>query len=137
MTVGTIFVARSPNLSEWGYDVGLSKNLYRVGYTEGSAKDEIAQDWAGEGDWVLVKKQDGVEGLTKDAIIERLALKEKMIDPALYPRIKGERGIFKVPPSRVENHILVARAMAGETELKTAKVKHPDFAAYLIANAIS
>ena len=134
--MGTIYVARSAGLGQWGYDVGLSKHLYKVGLTDGDVKAAVAQGWAGETDWTLVKKQDGVEGLDEETIIDRLAQKAKMIDPNLYPRIKGTRGIFKVVPTHVENHILVARAMAGQEELKDVKVKHPDFAAYLITNAL-
>ena len=134
--MGTIYVARSNGLSQWGYDVGLSKHLYKVGYTDDDAKAAVAAGWAGESDWTLVKKQDGVDGLSEEQIIERLARKEKMIDPNLYPRIKGTRGIYKVLPARVENHILVQRALAGQEELKDVKVKHPEFAAYLITNAL-
>jgi hypothetical protein len=134
--VGTIYVARSANLSQWGYDVGLSKHLYKVGYGDGAVKDLVAAGWAGETDWTLVKKQDGVERLNEEEIIGRLSRKDKLIDPGLYPRIKGTRGIFKVLPSHVENHILVSRALAGQEELRDVKVKHPDFAAYLIVNAL-
>lgn len=134
--MGTIYVARSANLSQWGYDVGLSKNLYKIGLTDGDVKAAIAAGWAGETDWTLVKKQDGVDGLDEDEIIDRVAQKAKMIDPDLYPRIKGTRGIFKVLPIHVENHFLVARALAGEEALRDVKVKHPDFAAYLIVNAV-
>lgn len=134
--MGTIYVARSNNLSQWGYDVGLSKHLYKVGYTEDDAKAVVAAGWAGETDWTLVKKQDGVEGMSEGQIVERLARKEKMIDPSLYPRIKGTVGIYKVLPARVENHILIQKALAGQEELKDIKVKHPEFATYLITNAL-
>ena len=134
--MATIYVARSAGLGEWGYDVGLSKHLYKVGLTDGDAKAALAEGWAGESDWTLVKKQDGVEGIDEDAIIARLAQKNKMIDPNLYPRLKGARGVFKVLPAHVENHFLVATALAGEGELKSMKPKPADFGAYLIANAI-
>jgi hypothetical protein len=132
--MGTIYVVRSANLSKWGSDVGLSKHIYKIGYTDGSAKDAAAAGWAGETDWTLVKKLDGVEGLNEDEIVDRVARKVKMIDPNLYPRVKGVRGIFKVTPTAVENHFLVARAYAGD-QLQAPKIKHPDFGAFLIANA--
>ena len=47
--------------------------------------------------------------------------RQKMIDPRLNPRIKDAVGIFKVAPTQVENNLLVARAMAGEGELKTGE----------------
>jgi hypothetical protein len=134
--VGTIYVARSKALSQWGYDVGLSKNIFKVGYTEEPIKDVIAAGFAGETDWVLVKKQDDVEGTTEDEVIARLAAKVKMIDPRLNPRIKDTAGIFKVLPTQVENHLLVSRALADEPELKDLKIKPIDIAAYLIAGGL-
>jgi hypothetical protein len=134
--VGTIYVARSKALSQWGYDVGLSKNIFKVGYTEEPIKDVIAAGFAGETDWVLVKKQDDVEGTTEDEVIARLAAKVKLIDPRLNPRIKDTAGIFKVLPTQVENHLLVTRALADEPELKDLKIKPIDIAAYLIAGGL-
>lgn len=131
--MGTIFVARSAKLSDWGYDVGLSKHLYKIGFCEGTAKDAVADGgWAGESDWVLVKKRDGVDGVSEAELVERLAAREKLIDPNLYPKIKGAAGIFKVPPTRVENHLIIAQAMAGDEALKVIKAKHPDFGQYMI-----
>jgi hypothetical protein len=135
--VGTIFVARSKALSQWGYDVGLSKHIYKVGYTEEPVKDVVAAGWAGETDWALVKTQDGVEGVSEDEIIGRLAAgKAKMIDPRLNPRIKDAVGIFKVTPTQVENHLLITRALADEAQLKDIKIKPADIADYLIAGGL-
>jgi hypothetical protein len=135
--MATIFVARSKTLSEWGYDVGLSKNLYKVGLTVEPIKDVIAAGWAGEADWTLVKKQDGVDGITEEEIISRLAGKTKMVDPKLYPRIRETAGLFKVTPAQVENHILIAKALGGEPDLRAVKIKPADFGSYLIANAVA
>jgi hypothetical protein len=130
--LGTIYVARSKALSQWGYDVGLSKHIYKVGCTESAVKDIVAAGWAGESDWVLVKKQDDVD-ITEDDFIARVGLREKMIAPNLYPRIRETPGIFKIIPTHVENHFMVSRALAGEPEIRGLKVKHPETAAYLIA----
>lgn len=134
--MGTIFVARSASLSDWASDVGQSKHVYKVGYTEAPVKEVVAAGWAGLADWTLVKKQDGVEGMDEEAVVERLAAKERMLDPAIYPRLKGTRGVFKVPPAHVENHITVTRALAGTSESGPLKLKPADFAAYLIHNAL-
>ena len=134
--MGTVFVARSKALSQWGYDVGLSKHIYKVGYTDRPVKDVVAEGWAGERDWTLVKKQDDVQGTGEDEVVERLAKKLKMIEPRLYPRLKETVGIFKVTESAVQNHILVKRALAGDPEFEAVKVKAADFADFLIANAV-
>jgi hypothetical protein len=133
--MATIYVAKSTRLGKWGSDVGLSKHLFKVGCTDEPLKELVAAGWAGETDWTIVKKQE-VEGISEDEIVERLAAKERMIDPNLYPKLKGARGIFKVPPDHVENHIVVARAMAGSELLDPGKLKPADFASYLIDNAL-
>ena len=125
-------MARSKTLSQWGYDVGLSKHIYKIGVTDSAVKDIVAAGWAGEVDWVLVKKQDDAE-IAEDDIIARVAAREKMIDPNLYPRIRDTPGIFKIMPTKVENHFMVSRALAGEPEIRGLKVKHPEIADYLIA----
>jgi len=74
--------------------------------------------------------------LTEAEVIERVARKEKLIDPNFYPRLRGAVGVFKVLPAHVENHILVSRALAGEAERVELKLKPVDFADYMIANAV-
>jgi len=131
-----IFVARSSKLGKWASDVGLSKHVYKVGVAEASElKAMVAAGWAGETDWTVVKKET-VEGITEEDAIARLAAKQKMIDPNLYPRLRGTAGVFKVLPAQVENHILVARALAGAAELGELKLKPADFGEYLIHNAL-
>jgi len=133
--MATIYVARSSKLGKWASDVGLSKHVYKIGVTEEPAKALIAAGWAGESDWTLVKQQP-VENLGEAEAIERLARKEKHIDPNLYPKLRGTQGVFKVLPAHVENHILVRRALAGDAERIELKLKPSDFADYLIGNAI-
>jgi hypothetical protein len=130
-----LFVARSAKLSKWASDVGLSKHVFKVGVAEEPLKPVLEAGWCGESDWTLVRKCDA--GLLDEAeAIERLARKDRMIDPALYPRLKGTRGVFKVLPAHVENHLVVTRALAGEGGLKDLKVKPADFGDYLLKNAL-
>jgi hypothetical protein len=59
-----------------------------------------------------------------------------MIDPNLYPKLKGASGVFRLTPTRVENHIIVTRALAGDSDRVELKLKPTDFADYLIHNAL-
>jgi len=138
--MGVIYVARSVALSKWGSDVGLSKHIYKIGYTEEPVKKIIEEGWAGERDWVLVAKQDvgqsDLGDMSEDELIARVARKQKPVDPGFYPRLKGARGVFKVLPANVENHILMTRALAGAAERVEIKLKPADFGAFLIHNAL-
>jgi hypothetical protein len=131
--MGFIYVAQSKALAKWGADVGLGKNLYRVGYAD-SPEEVLKQPACGESDWTLVRKE-AAEGFDDAAVIERLKLKEKMVDPNLYPRLKGMLGVFKVKPENAENHILVSKALAGVHDLQI-KIKPADIAGYLIHNVL-
>jgi len=133
--MGVIYVARSVKFSKWTSDVGLGKHVFKVGVVDGEPKSVIEKGWASESDWTLVRKRE-VDDLTEEEALARLARKEKAIDPAYYPRLRGATGIFKVSPEHVENHILLGRVMAGESERVELKLKPGDFAEYLIQNAL-
>jgi hypothetical protein len=132
--MGAIYVARSVKLGKWASDVGLSKHIYKLGYSDDDVKALVAQGWAGEDDWQLVKSV-AADGLDEAQLIERVGRREKAIDPRYYPRIRDAAGLFKVDPAHVENHMLVARALAGEAERVAIKLTPADFAAYLIEMA--
>jgi hypothetical protein len=129
-----LYVARSARLGRWASDVGLGKHTYKVGVTEDDPKALAAAGWAGESDWKIVSREE-VEGLGEADALERLARKEPMIDPNLYPKLKGAAGVFRVAATRVENHIIVSRALAGDSDRLDLKLKPADFAAYLAHNA--
>ncbi|MGH6933321.1 MAG: hypothetical protein ACREEE_12915 [Dongiaceae bacterium] len=134
-----LYVATSKNLSKWASDVGLSKFIYKVGVAEEKAEEAIAalnaEAFAGESDWTLVKKQAIDVGPDEASVIDRLSARERMIDPVIYPKIKGARGIFKVKVSNVANDALITRALAGEM-LKIEKIKPVDIANYLFKNGL-
>ena len=133
--MGILYVARSTKLGRWASDVGLGKNVYKVGVAVGDPKPLATAGWAGESDWTIVRKKD-VEGLDEDEAIDRLARKEKMIDSNLYPKLKGAVGVFRLTPARVENHIVVTRALAGESDRAEVKLRPTDYADYLVHNAM-
>jgi hypothetical protein len=129
-----LFVARSAKLARWASDVGFGKHVYKVGIAEDDPKALAAAGWAGESDWKIVQ-QEQVEGLGEAELLDRLGRREKTIDPKLYPKLKGAAGVFRVSPEHVENHIIVGRALAGDSDRIDLKIKPADFAAYLIHNA--
>ena len=130
-----IYVARSAKLGRWASDVGLGRHVYKVGVAEGDPKAIAVQGWAGETDWTIVRKRE-VEELSEEETLARLVRKEKMIDPDLYPKLKGATGVFRLTAPQVENHLLVTRALAGDGGRVEIKLKPADFADYLIHNAL-
>jgi len=130
-----LYVARSAKLARWASDVGFGKHIYKLGVSESDPKALAAAGWAGESDWKIVRSE-AVEGLSEAAAIERLARKERMIDPNLYPKLKGAAGVFRIAADHVENHIIVSRALAGDSDRLDLKLKPADFAAYLVHNAL-
>jgi hypothetical protein len=132
--MATLYVARSVKLSKWASDVGLGKHVYKVGISDEDPKVLAAAGWAGEGDWTIVRSEP-VDELDENAALDRLAGKERMVDPNLYPKLKGARGVFRLNETKVENHIVVSRALAGDSDIKVLKLKPADFAAYLIHSA--
>ena len=133
--MGILYVARSVKLGRWGSDVGLGKNVYKVGVADGDPKALAAAGWAGETDWTILRKV-AVEGLSEEEALDRLGRKEKMIDPNLYPKLKGAAGVVRLTPARVENHILVTRALAGQSDRAEVKLKPTDYADHLIHNTM-
>jgi hypothetical protein len=133
-----VFVARSQGLSKWGAEVGVTKHLFKIGVTDGAAEAAVkamnAAACAGETDWKLVAKET-VESADEASVIERVGVREKLVDPNLYPRLKGEHGVVKVKPANVENHLMVKKALSGEEDI-AIKITPAVIGSYLIANAL-
>jgi hypothetical protein len=130
-----LYVARSAKLARWAFDVGFGKHIYKLGVCEDDPKALAAAGWAGESDWKIVRR-DEVEGLSETEAHQRIARKEKMIDPNLYPKLKGVAGVFRIAADHVENHIIVSRALAGDSDRRDMKLTPADLAAYLVHNAL-
>lgn len=133
----TVYVARSQSLQQWASDVGLTPHVYKVGVADGPADQAIEQlnkeKLCGVDDWKLVKAQEA--NCDEATALERVARKEKLVDPAHYPRLGGAQGLVKVKLANVQNRLLVQRMMAGEEE-KALKPKPADVAAHLIQDAV-
>ena len=132
-----IYVARSKSLSDWGASVGISKSLFKVGIAEGTGKTAVAalndEECAGLDDWRLVGSEDAAD-VDEEQALERLGKTGMVVEPTYYPRIRGAAGICRVRPEKVENSLLVEKALAGEESLNFT-VGPGDFATYLIKNA--
>lgn len=133
----TVYVARSQSLQQWASDVGLTAHVYKLGVADGPAEPAVetlnVTKLGGAADWILVKAQDA--NCDEAAALERVGRKEKLIDPAHYPRLAGATGIVKVKLTNVQNRLLVQRMMAGEEE-KAIKPKPVDIATHLIQDAL-
>lgn len=133
-----LYVASSKALGEWGAEVGLTKHLFKVGLADDGPEAALAAlnagKHAGRDDWKMLKSQ-AADGIGEAAMLERLSRKEKLVDPKLYPGIKGAVGIVKVKPTNAENHFVVKRALAGESE-KMIKLKPIDIAVYLMVQVL-
>jgi hypothetical protein len=136
--MSVIYVARSKSLSEWGGDVGLSKNLYKVGVFDGSGKEAVAtlneENVAGVADWTLLKAAEAGDVDEEAAMALLVKKRQAVVDPKYYPHIKGAVGIFRIKPKDIENSMLVQKAMAGEESLNFT-LKPADIADFLIRNA--
>jgi len=137
-----LFVAMSPTQQEWGESVGISRHLYKVGLAEADGEDAAEKavtamneaKHASQSDWQLIGTQDlQVQG--EDALIAKLADRQKMIDPLYYPKLRGARGIFKVDVRKVEAHRVIKDTMEGKAA-KVPKLKPADIAAYLMNAAL-
>jgi hypothetical protein len=131
-----VFIAHSKQVAAWGGDVGLGKNIFLLSAADDAdeAAAFLAAKPCGAEDWTLINKLDR-ETADAGALQDKLAAKEKRVDPNLYPRLRGFLGLFKVKIENVENHVMVKKALDGEAP-KEIKVKPADIAAYLLHNAL-
>ena len=132
--MATLYVASSKCLQEWGADVGLGKHLYKVGVAETIAPQDSVNGQAGQADWKILLTADCDS--TEAAMLERLATKEKLVDPNYYPRLKGTVGIVKINTGAVENAMMIAIALENREPPKALKAKPADIAKYLVRNLL-
>jgi hypothetical protein len=130
----SLYVAFSPAMQEWGSDVGVSKHLYKAGFTDGASTDAIdelnAEGYAGQKDWELAGERE-VADLDEAAFAARLAERQKTLDPLYYPKIKGAKDIVKLDQRKVEASIVIQRTMEGR-DSKVPKLKPPMLADFIM-----
>jgi len=132
-----VFAARSAALCKWAADVGLGKQVIKLGVAadKESAKAIVDAGWAGESDWKIVAAREAEA--TEDDVVARAVARDKQIDPNLYPRIKGTVGIFRVAETAVLNAMLLNAAMASaDAPLVATKPKPKDYGEYLLRHAL-
>jgi len=130
--MSVIYVAKSATVTEWASDVGLGKNIYKIGIADDAdqALAELNAGHCGGTDWTIVAKADA-GALTAETAAERVTRKEKMIDPKLYPRLRGAIGLFRVKQDNVENAVMLKKALDG-MQIAAPKLKPTDYANYLL-----
>jgi hypothetical protein len=132
-----LYVARSQSLQQWASDVGLTPHVYKLGVSDGPAEAAVESlnvtKTCGVSDWMLVTAQE--TDSDEATVLAKVGRKEKLVDPAHYPRLGGATGLVKVKLASVQNRLMVQRMMAGEEE-KAIKPKPADMAAHLIQDAL-
>src|SRR5262249_11498638 len=103
--MGQVYVAMSPLMQEWGGDVGISKHVYSVPFTDETPEEAVAalneSGYGGQKDWALIGAR-ALDGMDETALAGRLKERHKLIDPLYYPRIKGAKTIVKIEQRKVE-----------------------------------
>lgn len=136
--MSSIYVAFSLAMQEWGSDVGVSKHLFKVGFTDEAPDIAVKAlndaGHAGQRDWALAGARD-VDGLDEAALMTRLAERQKVLDPLYYPKIKGAKDIIKLDQRKVEANLVIKRTMEGG-DSKVPKLKPANIAEYIIDSLV-
>lgn len=134
----SVYIAMSETMQEWGSDAGISKHLYKVGFTDSAPDDAVKElieaGYAGQKDWVLVGSRE-TAALDQAALMNRIGERIKMVDPLYYPKIKGARDIVRVDQRKVEANIVIKRTMEGR-DSKVPKIKPKDMAEFILDAAL-
>ena len=96
-----LYVARSAKLGRWASDVGLGKNIYKVGAAEGDPKALAAAGWAGDLG-VVVHRHPAKDPTRTDIYIRKVRFKSvgKIGVASLrYDRATGRYAELTPPPS--------------------------------------
>ena len=137
--MSVVYIAMSVAMQEWGADVGVSKHLYRVGFTDGEAQEAVQdmcdEGYAGHTDWQLAGNRDAGD-LDAETLLQRAVERQKTLDPLYYPRIKGAKDIVKLDQRKIEANIVIKKTMEGK-DSKVPKLKPSDMAEFLLDSVLS
>lgn len=134
--MAVVYVATSKGMQGWASDVGLGKNVYKVGLAEDCTPEEaLAAGATGFTDWKVLDTADAGE-LTEPEVLAKLAQREKMVDPNYYPRLRGDTGVVRANITAIENSMLVTIALDNREPPKNFKVKPADIARHLLTIAL-
>lgn len=134
----SVYIAMSAAMQEWGADAGISKHLYKVGFTDGTPEEAVKElnegAYGGQKDWVLVGARE-TETIDEAALMARIADRMKVIDPLYYPKIKGAKDIVRLDQRKVEANIVIKLTMEGRAS-KVPKLKPKDMAGFILDAAL-
>ena len=133
-----VYIAMSNAMQEWGADVGVSKQLYKVGFADTDPQEAVQglcdENYAGHSDWQLAASRE-VDGLDTETVLQRAGERQKVLDPLYYPRIKGANDIVRLDQRKVEANIVIKKTMEGR-DSKVPKLKPADMAEFLIESVL-
>ena len=134
----SVYIAMSQTMQEWGNDAGISKHLYKIGFTDEVPADAVkelsASGYGGQNDWVLLDTREA-DSLDQDALMARITNRMKLIDPLYYPKLKGAKDIVRLDQRKVEASIVIKLTMEGRAS-KVPKLKPKDMAGFILDVAL-
>lgn len=134
----SVYIAMSQTMQDWGNDAGISKHLYRIGFTDEAPADAVKElserGYGGQNDWVLLEAREA-DTLDQDALMARITNRMKLIDPLYYPKLKGAKDIVRLDQRKVEASIVIKLTMEGRAS-KVPKLKPKDMAGFILDVAL-
>ena len=134
----SVYIAMSETMQEWGNDAGISKHLYKIGFTDEKPEDVVKDlndaGYGGQKDWVFLAARDA-DTIDPAALMKRIGERMKVIDPLYYPKIKGAKDIVRLEQRKVEANIVIKLTMEGRAS-KVPKLKPKDMANFILDAAL-
>ncbi|PPR77425.1 MAG: hypothetical protein CFH01_01543 [Alphaproteobacteria bacterium MarineAlpha2_Bin1] len=134
--MGKVFVLKSKKLQDWGHSIGITKYIFKFGFTISSIKEIIIKYnsifYAGKDDWSLILSRS-IETTSEEYLINKLSSSMELLDPNFYPQIQDSSGIFRVKKDKLESSLLIKQALEDKDSLlSNKKINDKDFANYIL-----